>query len=222
MTPPSFTLLSLELACRDDVFRARTWFEHASTTTGEEIAVEWINEPARWTWNGSDLSVTTEPSTDFWRVTGESVDALRDNGHLFGESVSGDFDVTVDVSGTFVAQYDQAGVMVRISDDQWFKTGVELLDGLPRFSTVVTFDVSNWMMTELPPTFGHLSIRLASRGNAVEVFRSLDGGPEEFCAHLYVPPAEERFVGVMCAAPKGAGFTAEFHNLVITPRTSSS
>jgi regulation of enolase protein 1 (concanavalin A-like superfamily) len=184
--------------------------------------VEWINEPAQWSWKGNDLSVATEAATDFWRVTAEGEIALRDNGHVFGERVSGDFDVTVDVSGDFATQYDQAGVMVRISDRQWFKTGVELLDGLPRFSTVVTFDFSNWMMTALPPTFGYLSIRLASRGNAVEVFRSLDGGPEEFCAHLYVPPAEERFVGAMCAAPKGDGFTAEFHNLVLAPRKSAS
>jgi regulation of enolase protein 1 (concanavalin A-like superfamily) len=184
--------------------------------------VEWMNEPATWSLEGTDLHVTTEPSTDFWRVTGEGVDAVRDNGHIFGETLSGDFDLTVDVIGVFSEQYDQAGVMIRVNDRQWFKTGVEFLDGRPRFSTVVTFDYSNWTFTDLPDSFDRLSIRIAYRGDAVEVHRSVDGGPEEFSAHLYLPPGEEKFVGVMSAAPKGRGFNVIFRNLVITPVESAS
>jgi regulation of enolase protein 1 (concanavalin A-like superfamily) len=161
-------------------------------------------------------------STDFWRVTGEGVDAVRDNGHLYGEIVVGDFDLSVEVRGDYGAQYDQAGVMVRVDDRQWFKTGIEFLDGIPRYSTVVTFEYSNWSIAEVPTSFDHVGIRLSCRGNAVEVHRTIDDGPEEFCAHLYVAPERAKLVGVMCAAPKGAGFEASFRNLVLTPVTEPS
>ncbi len=179
--------------------------------------MEWMNEPAQWSSNGNDLKIATEGSTDFWRVTGEGIDTIRDNGHLFGETIAGEFDLSVDIHGHFAEQYDQAGVMVRLDERQWFKTGVEFLDGRPRFSTVVTFDYSNWMLTDLPEAFDYLSLRIAHRGNAVEVHRSLDGGPLQFSAHLYMPPGRTEFVGVMCAAPKGGGFDVTFRNLSITP-----
>lgn len=176
-----------------------------------------MNEPARWSLNGSELTLATEGSTDFWRVTGEGDDAIRDNGHLFGEVIAGEFDLSVDVHGQFADQYDHAGVMVRVDERQWFKAGIELLDGKPRYSTVVTFGYSNWMITDLPETFDHLSLRITNRGNAVEVHRSLDGGPLEFSAHLFMPPGRTKFAGVMSAAPKGSGFDVTFRNLIITP-----
>jgi len=98
-----------------------------------------------------------------------------------------------------------------------FKTGVEYFEGKPRFSTVVTFDYSNWMLTDLPEPLDQLSIRIAYRGDAVEVHRSLNGGPFEFSAHLYLPPGRANFAGVMCAAPKGGGFDVTFRNFIIAP-----
>lgn len=179
--------------------------------------MEWINEPARWSSSGIDLNVATEGATDFWRVTGEGVNALRDNGHLYGKTITGNFDLSVDIRGDFKEQYDQAGVMVRVDDRQWFKTGVEYFEGKPRFSTVVTFDYSNWMLTDLSEPLDQLSIRMAYRGDAVDVHRSLNGGPFVFSAHLYLPPGGAHFAGVMCAAPKGAGFNVTFRNFIVTP-----
>jgi regulation of enolase protein 1 (concanavalin A-like superfamily) len=183
--------------------------------------VEWMNEPTEWSSNGIALKVVTEASTDFWRVTGEGVEAVRDNGHLFGETITGEFDLSVDIRGHFTEQYDQAGVMVRVDDHQWFKTGIEFFEGIPRFSTVVTFGYSNWMLTDFPEPFDHLGIRISHRGDAVEVHRSLNGGPLEFSALLYLPPGRPKFAGVMCAAPKGAGFDVSFRNLIITPIESA-
>jgi hypothetical protein len=180
-----------------------------------------MNEPTEWSSNGIALNVVTEASTDFWRVTGEGVDAVRDNGHLFGETIAGEFDLSVDIHGHFTEQYDQAGVMVRVDDHQWFKTGIEFFEGIPRFSTVVTFGYSNWMLTDFPEPFDHLGIRISHRGDAVEVHRSLNGGPPEFSAHLYLPPGRPKFAGVMCAAPKGTGFDVIFRNLIITPIESA-
>jgi hypothetical protein len=179
--------------------------------------MEWMNEPATWSLNKNDLTVSAEASTDFWRVTGEGIGAVRDNGHLFGENIDSDFDLSMDIHGHFGAQYDQAGAMVRVDDLHWLKTGIEFFDGSPRFSTVVTSGYSNWMLAVLPD-FSHLNILISRRGNAVEVRRSLDGGQMEFSAQLYLPPDRTVFAGAMCAAPKGGGFDVTFRNLTVTPK----
>jgi hypothetical protein len=180
--------------------------------------MKWINEPAKWSSNKNDLTVSSESSTDFWRVTGEGIGAIRDNGHLFGENVDSDFDLSMDIHGHFAAQYDHAGAMVRVDDHHWIKTGVEYFDGRPRFSTVVTSDYSNWMLAPLPENFTHLAILISRRGNAVQVRRSRDDGQMEFSAQLYAPPDRTVFAGAMCAAPKSDGFDVTFRNLTLAPK----
>jgi regulation of enolase protein 1 (concanavalin A-like superfamily) len=177
--------------------------------------MEWLHEPAEWNLEGTDLSVRTEAGTDFWRVTGDVAGAIRDNGHVYGEKLEGDFDLSVQVSGTFAGQYDQAGVMVRLDDRHWFKTGVEYFDEKLRFATVVTSDYSNWFFADLPDDFDFLNLILRHRGDAVEVLRSVNDEPPEFAVHLYLPPDKAAFAGVMCAAPLGEGFDAIFRNFAI-------
>jgi uncharacterized protein len=80
-------------------------------------------------------------SADFWRITGYGY--IRDNGHLYGEPVGGDFDLSMRVRGSYAAQYDQAGAMVRVDDRRWLKTGIEYFDGRPRLSTVITLQLGS-------------------------------------------------------------------------------
>jgi regulation of enolase protein 1 (concanavalin A-like superfamily) len=177
--------------------------------------MEWLHEPANWSLEGTDLIVSTESGTDFWRVTGDENGAVRDNGHVYGENLEGDFDLSVQVRAKYEGQYDQAGVTVRLDDRHWFKTGVEYFDEKLRFATVVTSDYSNWVFSDLPEDFEHLNLALRHRGDAVEVFRSVNDQPLEFAVHLYLPPDKTVFAGVMSAAPKGEGFEATFRNFEI-------
>ena len=87
--------------------------------------MQWLNEPARWSAAGRTLTVTADAGTDFWRTTHYGF--VRDTGHLYGEQLGGDFDLSVLVRGDYAAQYDQAGVMVRIDERRWLKTGIEPL-----------------------------------------------------------------------------------------------
>jgi len=41
-------------------------------------------------------------------------------------------------------QFDQAGIMVRRDSRRWIKAGIEVVDGQPRMSCVVTNDYSDW------------------------------------------------------------------------------
>jgi uncharacterized protein len=178
----------------------------------QEVAVLWLNEPATWSETDDELTVTADPGTDFWRTT--SYGYIRDTGHVYGEHVDGDFDLSVQLRGAYAAQYDQAGVMVRVDERRWLKTGIEYFDGRPRLSTVVTLDYSSWSVGELPAGTTELGLQLARRGDAVEVRYLADGAGPELAAVVYMPPGGV-LAGAMCAAPEGDGFEVRFRGLSI-------
>jgi uncharacterized protein len=177
--------------------------------------MQWLNEPAQWSQEPGLLAVTAEPGTDFWRTTGYGY--VRDNGHLYGDLLAGDFDLSMRVSGGYAQRYDQAGAMVRVDDRHWLKTGVEYFDGRMRMSTVVTSDYSSWAVASLPAEAGSLRLFLTRRGDAVEMRYAMDEGEPDLAALVYLPPGAA-LAGAMCAAPEGPSFPAAFRDLTITPR----
>jgi uncharacterized protein len=179
--------------------------------------VLWLNEPARWSAADRELKVTADPGTDFWRTTGYGY--TRDTGHLYGQHVDGEFDLSLRVRAAYGAQYDPAGAMVRVDERRWLKTGVEFFDGRMRLSTVVTLEYSSWAVGELPRGTTEIALHLARRGDSVEVRYAADeAGPGELAALVYVPPGQTVLAGAMCAAPEGPGFEASFFDLAIHRR----
>jgi uncharacterized protein len=176
--------------------------------------MEWINEPARWSQADGVLTVRADGGTDFWRTTHYGF--VHDSGHVYGELVDGDFDLTMRVRGAYADQFDQAGAMVRVDAQHWLKTGIEYVDGRIRFSTVITLVYSSWTVADLS-TGADLFLRLARRGDSVEIRCGLDGDADELAGVVYLPPSRPAFAGAMCAAPAGNGFEVSFHDLSITP-----
>jgi regulation of enolase protein 1 (concanavalin A-like superfamily) len=176
--------------------------------------MEWLNEPANWQRTGDVLTVSVDPSTDFWRETGYGY--IRDSGHVYGEVLAGDLDVSVRMRYTLGTQYDQAGVMLRADERTWLKTGVEFFEGRARLSTVLTLGRSSWMVTDLPAGTDEIVLRVSRRGDAVEVRYVIEDGPAELAALVFIPPGREVLAGVMAAAPEGPGFRVTFHDLRIT------
>ena len=41
-------------------------------------------------------------------------------------------------------QFDQAGLVVRLDSEHWVKTGIEVVDGVPRLSCVVCNVYADW------------------------------------------------------------------------------
>jgi regulation of enolase protein 1 (concanavalin A-like superfamily) len=182
--------------------------------------MRWLNEPRQWSVSEDVLAVTADPDTDFWRTTHYGY--VTDSGHLYGADISGDFDLRVVVDGAYAHQYDQAGAMVRVDDQYWLKTGIEFVDGRACFSTVVTNGYSSWAVAELPVGCTKVGLRLARRGDSVEV-RYLAGDRYEhadamnLAAVAYLPPGRPVLAGAMCAAPTGGGFAVSFHDLSVVP-----
>jgi uncharacterized protein len=178
--------------------------------------MQWLNEPASWQRTGDVLRVSVDPGTDFWRTTGYGY--IHDNGHVYGEQLPGDLDVSVRVRGAFANQYDQAGIMLRVDEQAWLKTGLEFFEGRPRLSTVLTMGCSSWMVSDLPPGTDEVTLRVSRRGDAVEVRYAAGEGVAELAALVFMPPGREMLAGIVCAAPEGGGFSVAFHDLRIAGR----
>jgi uncharacterized protein len=178
--------------------------------------MQWLNEPASWQRTGDVLRVSVDPGTDFWRTTGYGY--IHDNGHIYGEPLPGDLDVSVRVRGAFANQYDQAGIMLRADEHTWLKAGLEFFEGRPRLSTVLTMGCSSWMVADLPPGTDEVTLRMSRRGDAVEVRYAAGDGAAELAALVFMPPDREMLAGIVCAAPEGGGFSVAFHDLRITGR----
>lgn len=179
----------------------------------------WLNPPPQHSVTNGTLAVTTGDRTDFWRETFYGF--RRDDGHFLHGPVAGDFTAEVVVQGDYTALYDQAGLMMRLSESHWIKTGIEFTDGRPHVSVVVTKDTSDWSLVGVPLAPEGIGIRLTRHGAAVRVqyFSGPDG--QWMPVRLASFPATERIdVGVMCCSPQRAGFCARFSGLVIGPPIS--
>lgn len=175
----------------------------------------WTNEPEHWTWDGTELLVRAGRGSDFWRHTHYGV--VRDTGHFLGTRVRGEFVATVEVKADFSAQYDHAGLMVRLDAERWVKACVERIDRAPVLSTVATHGVSDWSLT--PYTVGEdwVEVSLTRRRDSLAVEVRAGAGPWQLCRLAYLPAQLPAFVGPVVAAPDGSGFEARFRRWTVRP-----
>lgn len=175
--------------------------------------MEWYNEPASWEVSGDTIRVTTDKETDFWRVTRH--DFVADNAHFYYQTIEANFIATVKFTGEYNALYDQAGLMARLSEKVWLKCGVEYLNEVQQASAVVTREFSDWSVVPLQDNPTSAWIRMHRIGTAFEVSYSLDGENFTMIRECYLTETPELQVGIMCASPKGEGFTTLFEELHI-------
>jgi regulation of enolase protein 1 (concanavalin A-like superfamily) len=175
---------------------------------------QWLNAPASSEGDEQALALTTDEATDFWRHTFYGF--VRDNGHAFLAPATGDFTASAIVVGDYEQLYDQAGLMLRIDERNWIKTGIEFTDGLMHFSVVVTRDVSDWSVIPLPDARPdqEIGVRMTRHGDAVRVQYSVAGSPWQM-ARLAAFPADDGEVGIMACSPERGGFRARFRDITI-------
>jgi regulation of enolase protein 1 (concanavalin A-like superfamily) len=173
----------------------------------------WFNEPAASKRVGEKLIVHSRPKTDFWRKTFYGY--ITDNGHFLHLRADGDFIFEARVNGRYAALYDQAGLMVRVNAENWMKCGTEFFDGKRHASVVFTREFSDWStMPDLAET-GPVWWRAVRKAESIETLCSLDG-KDFISARQGYFPASTAEVGIMCAAPEGPGFEAEFDRLSLS------
>lgn len=132
---------------------------------GKDGGLKWFCAPDSWkgTWEGDEngegkdgwwkidddgkMLLAPPAKKDFWRKTYYQPLMVKDDGPFLYAAVPQDnLPVTVQttLSLTPKAQFDQAGIMIRLDKDHWIKTGIEMVDETPRLSCVVTNGFSDW------------------------------------------------------------------------------
>ncbi|MEU6409431.1 DUF1349 domain-containing protein [Microbispora sp. NPDC046933] len=175
----------------------------------------WINEPAEWSQTEEGLRAVAGAGTDLWQKThyGYSYDTA----HMFGRQVTGDARLTVTFDADYAEQYDQAGAVLRIDEENWIKAGVEFVDGRHQLSVVVTRGFSDWSVTPAPDGLVSATFDFERAGDAVTVRCGVNGAePEHMLRLAYFPPQAPALAGVMCAAPAGKGFETRFSRVSLT------
>lgn len=175
--------------------------------------MQWLNAPEKWKHEGNTLTATAMRDTDFWRLTHSGY--ITDNGHFYFQEISGDFTASVKLIGDYRGLYDHAGLMLRIDEKNWIKTGIELVNDVHQVSAVVTRDYSDWSVIALPQKPEALWLKLKRENITVEIEYSLDGSTYRMMRQAYFPAAQPIQAGLMCAAPRGDGFDVRFEDILI-------
>lgn len=189
----------------------------AAQITGFD-GLTWLNEPLFAEQIGQSLVVRTRHNTDFWHETFYGF--RRHSGHFLRRKVSGEFTAEVTVTGKFDELYDQAGLMLRIDDNHWVKTGIERTDGAMHYSVVITDGLSDWSLFEWPERVPEARMRLTRHRDGIRVhyFDAQQRWRPVRLGHLAW--SEEVEVGVMCCSPEREAFEARFRDFSVGPAIS--
>jgi regulation of enolase protein 1 (concanavalin A-like superfamily) len=183
-----------------------------------EEGLSWLQPPPYAVLGAEGLVVRTAGNTDFWQRTHYGFRA--DNGHFLHKQVTGNFRIETIVRIAPVHQYDQAGLMVRISPDCWLKTSLEHeTDGPAQLGAVVTrAGYSDWSVQEADPGTRRLGLRLDFEDGDCTVFADLTASGKWTrirMAHLDIDGGPVN-AGLYACSPRAAGFEALFEYLRIT------
>jgi uncharacterized protein len=177
----------------------------------------WLNEPADWRLDNDALTVITDRSTDFWRETYYGF--TRDTGHFFGCATAGDFTAELRIQAQYRELYDQAGLMVRLSGTEWMKAGIELSDGKPMASSVITIGKSDWATAAYNHDSADFRMRVTVKAGVLRLQASSDGKVWPLMRLCPFPTAKSYSVGPMCCTPERAGLTVVFSEFCVTNPT---
>lgn len=174
----------------------------------------WLNEP-RWRVDGEDLLVTAAEGSDLWRET--SYGFVRDSGHALLVDLPVGGAVEVDVVVDYDQAFDQAGVLVRVSPEEWVKAGVEVSDGRAQLGAVVTHGRSDWSMHPVPDwAGGPVSIRVSRGPDSLTVRARRRDQPWQMVRLASWVTDRQVLAGPYCCAPSRAGLEVRFTRFEVT------
>ncbi|RFB85008.1 regulation of enolase 1 [Rhizobium leguminosarum bv. trifolii] len=180
---------------------------------------KWLNEPASWRVDDAALTLTTGEKTDFWRETYYGF--TRDSGHFLAFPTPESFTAQIRIQGEFRTLYDQAGLMVRLDENRWVKTGVEFTDGEAFLSTVVTDGKSDWSVSQPFKELEDFHIRVTVLNGALRIQASRDGSRWPLLRLAPFPAADRYDVGPTACTPERGGLEVRFSAFSIGPAVTT-
>lgn len=192
----------------------------AATRTIAWSEGHWTTPPAAIEEDGGDLLVTAVESSDAWRSTAYGF--VHDTEHALLAPLTDGTAMEVTFTGDFSAEFDQAGVFVRVSDEEWAKAGVEYADGALQLGAVVTHRFSDWSVAPVPEWAGRsLTVRVSRSGDAITVRSRAGEQPFRLVRLAYLDPSAEAEAGPMVCAPSRADLTVRFTSWTLGPADTS-
>lgn len=175
--------------------------------------MQWFNEPESYSIKGKTLIMDVPAQTDYWRIAhyGFTVD----DGPFLYTTYGGEFEAKVKVSGQYKTRFDQAGMMIRIDNENYVKFGIEFVDGKYNISTVVTHHTSDWSVITLDKPVDYLWVKAVRRRDAIELFYSFDDKEYVMMRTLWMQDNCPVMVGPVAACPDGDGFKARFDDFQV-------
>jgi len=178
----------------------------------------WSNPPQKSNETADTLTETVPAGTDYWRVTHYGF--IRDNGPFRYETRSGNFEAIVRIHGEYRELYHQAGLMIRLDQKNWIKTGIEFVNGHQNISAVVTRDFSDWSVLPRTDSPSSIWMRLQRYNDTVQISYSLDGQKWSMLRLAYFPPSVPVQIGMVAAAPGKQPFQVSFDHFSISTLNS--
>ena len=177
-------------------------------------SLQWLNEPPRWHFDDTGLTIVPEGHTDFFRPYGGTP---NDNACLLYTELTRDFTITAHVRAHLVGFGDAGAVTVRTQADRWAKLCLERSPkGEVSVVSVVTnswSDDANGELLEEP----ECHLRLTRKGDIFGMHYSLDGKVWRFVRTFGMAMPETIMVGIHAQAPFVGGCSARFASFEISP-----
>ena len=194
---------------------------------------KWLNQPQSFKVSKTSVELTTEPDTDLWQRSYYGF--KHDNAPALLLSESLNFSFTTKVSFDYQARFDQAGVIIYLDSDNWFKASIEFETAqVSRLGSVVTNNgYSDWATTDIA-TVTSIWYRLSRRGPDFLIESSTDGKtfkqmrifhlhtlgattPETAGLALPTRAGQAVAFGVYACSPLESSFVARFEAFKLEP-----
>ncbi len=180
--------------------------------------LRWFCPPTKWSLEDGNLVIHPDAKTDYWQRTHYGFQ--NDNGHFLYTEVDRNFVMTTKVRFFPQHQYDQAGLMVRISPNFWLKTSIEFESEEPnRLGAVVTrHGYSDWSTQDISKDIFEYQLRIRREGDdyIVEYRQSEQENWSQIrMAHLENNDQTAVRCGLYACSPIASGFIAHFEYLKI-------
>ncbi len=177
----------------------------------------WIHQPNHYQIKNGDLTITTDPQTDFWQRTYYGFQ--HDNAHAFLLSLpEQEFSFIVKTAWEPKMLYDQCGVIFYQDSNNWVKASVEYEnDRFSRLGSVVTnLGYSDWATTDIPSSKHQMVYRLSRRGQDFLIENSDDGldFKQMRIFHMH-SPIDLVNLGVYACSPLNSSFQALFSDFTL-------
>lgn len=161
------------------------------------------------------LLVTAVEGSDAWRHT--CYGFVHGNEHALLEAWDREQAVEVTFSADFSEEFDQAGMVIRVDEGHWIKTGIEYADGVLQLGAVVTDVNSDWSTGPVPDWAGREVTMRASRvADSVIIRARVEDEPWRLVRLAPLDPALSAKAGPFCCAPSRAGLTVTFNSWQLT------